>query len=147
MLGALLEFSGCEKKDVAYWIEGKGKEESCQFIGGITPRHAMQTLGTEWGRKHMHKDFWVTMVENHIKTLGNDPIVITDLRFPNERDMINRLGGVAVRIRPANFDPRDAHVSEQYVMSMSTDIEVFNSFDGVEKFQETLRIILDGYQK
>jgi len=147
MIGALLEYAGCDKKDVQYWVEGAGKEKPCPFLGDITPRYAMQTLGTEWGRDKMHKDFWVRMTENYIKTLGNYPVVITDLRFPNERDMVQKLGGVAVRIRPSNYDPKDAHQSEQHVMSMSTDIEVFNPFDGVDAFHETLRIVLDGYQK
>jgi putative protein kinase ArgK-like GTPase of G3E family len=31
-------------------IEGNLKETACALLGGKTPRYAMQTIGTEWGR-------------------------------------------------------------------------------------------------
>ena len=43
-------------------IEGVRKEMPCERLNGRTPRYAMQTLGTEWGRTHMGQDFWVNLL-------------------------------------------------------------------------------------
>ena len=37
-------------------IEGALKEVPCELLGGKTPRYAMQTLGTEWGRDTDQQD-------------------------------------------------------------------------------------------
>lgn len=147
MIAALLKYAGCPADKIDYWIEGKGKEESCPYLNGQSPRHAMQTLGTEWGRKCMNENFWVQITEKHIRNEGLQKVVITDMRFPNERSMVEAIGGVTVKIRPANFSMNDAHESERHVLTMSTDIDVFNDFKGVEEFQNTIRSILDGFVK
>ena len=147
MMAALLKYSGCPSDKLDYWIEGQGKEEACPYLNGISPRHAMQTLGTEWGRKCMNENFWVQITEKHIRNEGLSKVVITDMRFPNERSMVEALGGVTVKIRPANFSINDAHESERHVMSMSTDIDVFNDFSGVDNFQTLIKSILDGFVK
>ena len=62
---------------------------------GKSPRHLMQTLGTEWGRNCVHPDLWTLLaereVEYHAKYRYN--LVISDVRFHNEADMILRHGG------------------------------------------------------
>ena len=40
-------------------IDGDLKEVPCELLGGKTPRHAMQTLGTEWGRDLISQNLWV----------------------------------------------------------------------------------------
>ena len=37
-------------------INGDLKEKPCSLLLGKTPRHAMQTLGIEWGRNLIHPD-------------------------------------------------------------------------------------------
>jgi len=104
------------------------KEQTLPFLGGLTPRYMMQTLGTEWGRTALGHDFWVLLAEQkldrflgakyHANSAGlNLQVVFTDVRFPNEATMIRRRGGVVVRIvRPSMVKP-DAvsrHASEQF---------------------------------
>ncbi len=42
-------------------IEGSLKAKPCSLLAGKTPRHAMQTLGTEWGRNCIGDGFWINL--------------------------------------------------------------------------------------
>jgi hypothetical protein len=57
---------------------------------GVTGRHLMQSLGTEWGRQHIRADLWVIAIQQRIERLADDAdrIVISDVRFTNEADWI-----------------------------------------------------------
>lgn len=59
-------------------------------------RRLLQVLGTEVGRDMIDQDVWVKIAEKKILDLwsqGRD-VVITAIRFPNELDMVRRLGGI-----------------------------------------------------
>ena len=80
----------------------------CELLGGASPRHAMQTLGTEWGRKLIGNSLWVNALRRRIiehRTTaglnGEKPrvILIDDTRFPNEVHMVRAMGGQVWRIR------------------------------------------------
>lgn len=75
-------------------IEGDLKECACDLLGGKTPRHAMITLGTEWGRDMIANDLWVRalgrQLNKHIAS-GVNKFVIDDVRFHNEANWINSL--------------------------------------------------------
>lgn len=75
-------------------IEGDLKEVPEPWLGDRTPRHVMQTLGTEWGRKCMGEDFWVELWENRVML----PTVVDDCRFPNEAAAVRRMGGRVIRL-------------------------------------------------
>lgn len=72
------------------------KEIPLEMFNGKTLRHAMQTLGTEWGRHQFGDDFWVNMWTQGIGEM--DRIVCDDVRFPNEARMIRDKGGILIRI-------------------------------------------------
>jgi hypothetical protein len=71
----------------AYWSE--------QFQKQFTPRLALQLMGTEAGRNVFHKDIWVISLLNRAR--GKD-VVVTDVRFKNEIDYIQKNGGIVVRV-------------------------------------------------
>lgn len=81
-------------------IEGELKETENINLWGKTPRHAMQTLGTEWGRNCIHPDFWVGLWRQRVNAVmfGGGRVVVDDCRFPNEAAAIRRLGGDIYRI-------------------------------------------------
>lgn len=61
-------------------------------------REYLQGLGTEVGREMIDENVWVRIAEKKIRdhwTAGQD-VVITAIRFPNELEMIKRLGGLSV---------------------------------------------------
>lgn len=63
-------------------------------------RRLLQVLGTEVGRDMIDPDVWVNMAEARIRNYwarGKD-VVITAMRFPNELEMLKRLGGHSVWI-------------------------------------------------
>jgi hypothetical protein len=59
-------------------------------ISNFTPIFALQNIGTEIMRNHMHNDIWVLSIKRHLsKHVGtNDKFVITDCRFNNEIMML-----------------------------------------------------------
>lgn len=103
------------------WIEGSLKE-SVHPVLGVTPRHAMQTLGTEWGRNCIGQDLWINLARESIVAAGGD-VVVDDVRFQNEVDLIRSLGGVVVQIRPKVMTHRPAHASE---LPCEHDLVVYN---------------------
>lgn len=81
-------------------IEGDRKEVPCDLLGGKTPRYAMQTIGTEWGRRLVHPDLWVRAWQKAVDALpAGVPVVVDDCRFPNEAAAVCAAGGVLVRVR------------------------------------------------
>jgi len=70
-------------------LEGHAKEAPCTILCGRTPRHAMQTLGTEW-RNMIHPHLFVRIWRQRAAELvGASYLVICDdLRFQHELEMI-----------------------------------------------------------
>ena len=95
-------------------IEGSLKEVPCDLLGGRTPRHAMQTLGTQWGRDCIGESLWVDLWRSRAeKVLANGGRVVTDdCRFANEAQIIRSLGGTILRLE-GRGGIAGAHVSEQ----------------------------------
>ena len=94
MAGPLKEMMRCLGLDSRH-IEGDLKEAPCDLLGGKTPRFAMQSIGTEWGRDTMCPDLWVRA---WMATMPRGDVVCEDVRFPNEAETIRSAGGVVVRI-------------------------------------------------
>ena len=107
-------------------LEGLRKEKKLKELNDKSPRHAMQTLGTEWGRKHMGEDFWVNVLKRDIDNrLKRRDIVITDVRFPNEVDFIQDNGGFIGTVRRPTGTKMD-HVSEKYILDLKYDVMLKN---------------------
>ena len=107
-------------------FEGRGDQ--------LTPRHVLQQMGTEWGRK-LWPDVWINRVKEVIQaikegsgytrtgglvtfllSLATPPgVITTDSRFPNEAEAIHAAGGkmlwVDASVRVPK-DPKLAHASE-----------------------------------
>lgn len=117
MLTALYEETGAEPWEIEERIEGKHKETACEVLQGHTPRHAMQTLGTEWGRNYIDPNFWVDLWAYRASRLlaaGWD-VVTDDLRFANEALAVESLGGTTILIeRPNPSRAASDHVSEAF---------------------------------
>lgn len=84
-----------------------------------TPRKLMQTLGTEWGRNTIDPDIWTKMAKdaiNNIAWMTDGPaarIVVSDVRFANEAELIRKLGGSIIRIDNPHATPTRSHDSEE----------------------------------
>lgn len=94
MAGPLKSMMRCLGLDDRH-IEGDLKELPTDLLCGHSPRYAMQTIGTGWGRDTMAPDFWVNAWKN---TLPAGSVVCDDVRFPNEVEAIRSMGGKVIRI-------------------------------------------------
>jgi len=79
--------------------------------GPMTGRDVMQYVGTDLFRK-MYYNVWATATLNKILRDDSSLAVITDCRFPNEVEAVQKAGGKVVRFTRDLFDKEDVHASE-----------------------------------
>jgi len=79
-------------------VDGACKGDAIPQLKGKTPRDIMQTLGTEWGRELISPDVWVAVMRHQLDTCHSDLVVIDDVRFENEAQMIRERGGKVIGI-------------------------------------------------
>lgn len=104
-----------DPNEVEARIEGDLKEIPDPLLAGRTPRHAMQSLGTEWGRCSIATSLWTDAFAHRARPLldaGVD-VVCDDVRFPNEADAIRALGGTIVRVLGRDKGIGNGHESER----------------------------------
>lgn len=105
------------------------KETPIAALCGKSPRYAMQTLGTEWGRHLIGADLWLRALESHLNEFAseNDRIVISDVRFANEANWIRERGDLWHLTRPgAVVNP---HASELGITPIDADVLFDNDCD------------------
>lgn len=125
MLVTLLRHAGLSTAEADYWVWREGKRLPCPALGGRTPTHAMQTLGTEWGRDNIAPELWLEIwrVKARAKLAEGRMVINDSVRFDNEAQAIRDLGGLVVRITGRAGDLAAGHVSERGVQP---DLEVEN---------------------
>lgn len=105
-------------------LYGQDKEEVDTFFG-VSPREALQTLGTEWGRNMINKDLWLKSMEKFIRS--NKLVVVPDVRMDNEAELIRSMGGVVIEVaRPAIKNVRE-HASEKGINRDLIDATLYNT--------------------
>lgn len=113
-------------------------KETPDEFWGISPRQFLQMCGTEMFRKVWREDVWVEMARKTIRDLKpyDRVIFITDVRFPNEAQMIKDEGGVVVKVeRPDNpFAIGAQHASESQVDSIPHDVTISNTCGSAEEW-------------
>lgn len=81
----------------------------------ITPRKAMQLLGTEFGREMVNDSIWVDIALQKVYAnhRAGKITLITDVRFDNECELLTKTGGKLIKvINPLQPPPEDTHKSE-----------------------------------
>jgi hypothetical protein len=99
---------------------------------GISPRHALQTLGTQWGQFELSKydsfaettgrKLWVNSL---LSRVSNDT-VISDVRFPHEAEAIKEKGGIIIMVRRTCYPWDHSHESELAVEDIKPDYVIRN---------------------
>jgi hypothetical protein len=100
----------------ALWGPSEERNKPDPARNGLTPRKALQLLGTEWGRA-CYPDVWIDYALSVARALqrgghvysprtglqssfmSTKNVVIDDVRFDNERVAIQKAGGKVVRIK------------------------------------------------
>jgi len=121
-----------EQKDL-FWSQVMGRE--------ITPRYLLQIMGTEIMRQNFHDDIWVKIIEKEFVMQPNQKFVISDVRFPNEIDMIRKYGGEIWWVkrgpwpewvgpwREIGIEPEGVHQSEYMWLMNNPDRLIENDSD------------------
>lgn len=94
-------------------LYGDRKEEPLELLSGRSARYAMQKLGDEWGRQQMHPAFWLNLWKQRMKDFEGK-VVVDDLRYPNEHEVIKSLGGVVIRVQRHGYEYSTEHSSEMH---------------------------------
>lgn len=130
-------------------IEGDLKHLPCAKLCGRTPRYAMQTLGTEWGRRLIGEDLWVEAFRRQCQELLNEGfnVVCDDLRFLNEHKVIQDLGGTTVRVLrlEGEIGCESAHESETQQLQIPIDLYIKNdsTIEVLHQYVEELLTIME----
>lgn len=102
------------------------REQMLPHVFNKTPRFLLQVIGTGF-RDLIHPDVWVNIVEEKYKNSVNQHVVITDVRFPNEVEMINKHGFV-IGIKRQGFNG-DNHISERALDDVALPYIMHNDGD------------------
>jgi len=131
-------------------------KEEVDPIWGITPRLVFQWLGTEIFRTeistilpNIKNNFWVESFRARyislIKTNPNAKVVVADVRFQNEIDIIHQLGGTIIKIDRPSIKNDDTHASENIDSLTSYDVLIKNdgTIEDLYKKADELRMSLE----
>jgi hypothetical protein len=105
------------------------KERAIEWLGK-SPRQLLQTLGTEWGRTLVSEDVWLAIAEQRIAAMLEDGVpcvVVADLRFDNEAEMIRRLGGQVWEVLRPDAPGVAEHASERGLAPHLVDRTIANT--------------------
>lgn len=114
---------------------------------GLTPREMCQVVGTDIVRNHINKDFWLNSIKYEIEDIVDESksksmfksitnVVISDLRFDNEAEMIKNINDAAaiivhvdasLRLRSEEKVTGSNHESENGIHRGLIDIYVDNN--------------------
>jgi len=140
-----------------WWSEKLG-------IENFSPRLALQLIGTNTLRDHFNPGLWFMTLENRIRKNPGQHIVISDVRFPNEVEFIQKQGGIMIKVSRGPEPPwhetalmankgnsiaktimtntySSAHFSEWAWVGSKFDYEVSNDTD-VEGLQKQITEIM-----
>ena len=116
----------------------------------LTPRIVLQQWGTEVCRNSFHNDIWILSLE---RKLGDGNYIIPDTRFPNEIDIVQRMGGQVWRVKrgadPEWFvgyqnngkAPPDIHASE-WAWARAVFDHVVDNEGTIDQLRESVKSLL-----
>jgi len=118
-------------------------------VFGISPRHALQTIGTQWGQFELSKydsfadvtgrKLWV----NSLLRGARGDTVIADVRFPHEAEAIRERGGYIIMIRRTGYPVDLTHESERGIEDIRPDFVIRNAWGLKELEEMTVELVQD----
>lgn len=109
-------------------LDSPEKELPHPRLGGVSPRRAMQTLGTEWGRDLVWNNLWIEHAMDKAQA-ADGPVVIPDVRFENEAAAVRARGGKVIHMVRPGAAAVEGHISEAGVAFVEGDVVVLNDGD------------------
>lgn len=98
-------------------IYRRGSKEDPIDGFGVSLREILQSLGTDWGRHMISEDIWVKILDKRVaeRYADYDVVIVSDIRFDNERDYVINGGGKVIRI----VDPEEKREVSKFSEHMS----------------------------
>lgn len=126
MIRVLLGHLGYTPDEVEQMVEGDKKEWEIPLLG-VSTRFLMQSLGTDWGRKMIRPDIWLRIVARRLHRLEREgrSVVVDDVRFPDEFDLIANGDGIMVKVVRPGAAP-SGHESEGQLGWRKFDVVLHN---------------------
>ena len=110
----------------------------------------MQTIGTDIMRNHIDSMYWVKSFEKElIKSISeNKVILIGDVRFENEIDIIHKWNGIVIKLYDCNTTLGDTtnHISEESLPSTLFDETINNYPKNIRNLERNIIALLNKYQ-
>ena len=107
----MLEGNTIESRE---WREKIDSWWSQRFGYEVTPRLILQQMGTDSLRSNISDNLWISALERRLKRDTN--YVITDVRFENEIQFINKINGTLIWVKrgstPTKEELKNLHKSE-----------------------------------
>ena len=98
-----------------------------------TPRELMQLIG-QFGRDSISQDIWINYIFDIINNDDSTIYVITDVRYINEVERIEKAGGEVIRIERPGLICSDSHESEH-------DLDNYDKFSKIkQKISKSLNL-------
>lgn len=139
---AFLSSMGVPSEDLEMYIEGRLKEAPLTEFGfdNISSRRIQQVVGTEAGRQHLDNNLWITIAARKVRKALDDGlrVVIDDMRFPNEYDLVKTMGGECWCIYNPHVEIQVSdHPSEGLLSNHAFNQAIIND-STIEKLQEVV---------
>jgi hypothetical protein len=128
-------------------LNGELKEVPDYRWYGVTPRETMQFIGTDLFRNQLGKimpgldnEIFLDNFRLWYETNKYENVVIPDIRFTNEYNMVKSLGGFVILIdREKKNIVEDIHESEQIDFShdhklLNKEDKMYELYDSIDKF-------------
>jgi len=146
MVGVFLERSGVDVDLIPRILDGDMKEDHLLRVYGLTARRLMQTLGTEWGRSCVSPEVWLDLCRRQVMKLldARHSVVVDDVRFANEAEMIRRQGGLLIKIESDRSVASNGHVSDGGISGIKFDAVIQNNVAEPDRMVADLRYIIAG---
>ena len=121
------------------WREQEDHFWSKELKKKVTPRYVLQVFGTECMRDGFYDGIWVSMLKKKVTENPDINWVIPDVRFENEANMIQELGGEVWWVKRGQLPmwfrmyqdigqkPKDVHASEWAWANTNFDAEFENN--------------------
>lgn len=103
-------------------------------------RRLMQDLGVG-ARKLFKEDFWIKQALAPV--LKNQKIVVTDVRFENEADMIKHFDGQLWRVKRLGVEAINNHISESDMNDYKVD-QIFVNNGTIEDLESLVKTRMNG---
>lgn len=78
----------------------------------MTVRDLLQWVGTDLVRYNWSENHWVSLAEQRIRNTPESVVVVTDVRFENEANLIAAMGGTTIRVVGRQAANTPSHASE-----------------------------------